>query len=105
MTAPVIGTKYVPWTVKVTMSLIMGYLLWLIIPAAPSPDSIGGFVVAAGGEIMLGLLLGFCGSVMMAAIETAGHIADMEIGFGMANVIEMIIPKLIQFNDYKTAVA
>ncbi|MGI6163123.1 MAG: flagellar biosynthetic protein FliR [Bacillota bacterium] len=88
ITAPVIGTKYIPWSVKVTMSLIMGYLLWLIIPVAPSPHSIGGFVVAAAGEIVLGLLLGFCGSVMMAAIETAGHIADMEIGFGMANVID-----------------
>ncbi len=87
ITAPVIGTKYVPWAVKVTMSLAIGYMLWAIVPVAPSPQTIGGFMMVSGGEVVLGLLMGFCGTIMMAAIETAGHIVDMKIGFGMANVI------------------
>ena len=88
ITAPVIGAKYVPWPVKVSMSLAIGYCLWLTLPISYHPTSIPGFVVSAAGEIVFGLFLGFCGTIMMAAIETAGHIVDMEIGFGMANVID-----------------
>ena len=46
-----------------------------------------GVVGAAVSEVAVGLLLGFCGNIIMAAIETAGYLVDMKIGFGMANVV------------------
>ena len=56
--------------------------------AAPIPTSLLGFLMCGASEILFGLIMGFCGTIVMAAIETAGHIADIEIGFGMANVID-----------------
>jgi len=88
MTAPVIGTRYVPWTVKVTLSLVTGYVLWSFVPSVEPPSDLSGILLRAGGEICVGLFLGFVGTIIMSAIETAGHIADMEIGFGLANVID-----------------
>lgn len=88
VTAPVLGTRYIPGLVKAAISLLLGYILWPIVPVAPSPDTPAGFIMVAASEVVLGLLLGFCGTIMMAAIETAGHIVDMKIGFGMANVID-----------------
>ena len=88
ITAPVFGTKYVPAMVKVTISLALGYMLYPVVPAATAPDSAASFILCAASEILLGLVIGFCGTIIMAAIETAGHIADIEIGFGMANVVD-----------------
>ncbi len=88
VSAPVIGTRYIPGLVKAAVSLLLGYILWPIVPAAPSPNTPGEFILIAASEVAVGLLLGFCGTIIMAAIETAGHIVDMKIGFGMANVID-----------------
>ncbi|HHW18197.1 MAG TPA: flagellar biosynthetic protein FliR [Firmicutes bacterium] len=88
MTAPVVGTRYVPWTVKVAISLVTGYILWSFVPAVDLPGTLEEMAVRAAGEVILGLFLGFIGTIMMAAIETAGHLADMEVGFGLANVVD-----------------
>lgn len=88
ITAPVFGAKYVPWMVKVTIALVLGYVLWPRVPAALIPTSLLGLLMCGASEILFGLIMGFCGTIVMAAIETAGHIADIEIGFGMANVID-----------------
>jgi len=88
VTAPVIGTRYVPGLIKATVSLLLGYILWPVVPVSPSPGTLGGFIASASSEVGFGLLLGFCGTIMIAAIETAGHIVDMKIGFGMANVVD-----------------
>lgn len=39
-------------------------------------------------EILIGLLLGFIGYLMFMAIQTAGSFIDIQIGFGIANVID-----------------
>ncbi len=88
ITAPVFGAKYIPAIVKVTISLVLGYMLYPIVPSATPPNSPASFILCAASEILLGLVIGFCGNIIMAAIETAGHIADIEIGFGMANVVD-----------------
>lgn len=88
ISAPVIGTRYVPGLVKAAVSLLLGFILWPLAPTVPLPVTLGGFAASALGEITFGLLLGFAGTIIMAAIETAGHVVDMKIGFGMANVVD-----------------
>ncbi|HHY35550.1 MAG TPA: flagellar biosynthetic protein FliR [Firmicutes bacterium] len=88
VTAPVLGTRYVPWTIKVTVSLVTAFFLWNVVPRAPVPEGLPGLAVAAFGEVLFGIVIGFMGTVMLAAIEMAGHIADVEIGFGIANVVD-----------------
>lgn len=39
-------------------------------------------------EVLIGLLLGFIGYLMFMAIQTAGSFIDIQIGFGIANVID-----------------
>lgn len=86
--APITGTRYIPGLIKGTVSLLLGYILWPLVPIGDIPHTLGGFVVSAVSEAAFGLLLGFCGTIMIAAIETAGYIVDMKIGFGMANVVD-----------------
>ncbi len=88
ITAPILGTRYVPGLIKATVSLLTGYILWPLVSAIESPTTLAGFMYSALGEVTFGLILGFSGTVIMAAIETAGYIVDMKIGFGMANVVD-----------------
>ncbi|NLC14974.1 MAG: flagellar biosynthetic protein FliR [Firmicutes bacterium] len=85
--APITGSRYIPGLIKGTVSLLLGYILWPVVQAGPVPATLGGVVGAAVSEVAVGLLLGFCGNIIMAAIETAGYLVDMKIGFGMANVV------------------
>lgn len=88
MTAPVLGTKYIPWPVKAALSLTTAYYFWAYVPVAPLAGTLTGMVYQAGGEVFFGLALGFMGTIIMGAIELAGHVADVEMGFGIANVID-----------------
>lgn len=88
VTAPILGTRYVPWAIKVTVSLVTALFLWNVVPRAPTPEGLPGLAVSALGEVLFGIGIGFIGTVMLAAIEMAGHVADAEIGFGIANVID-----------------
>lgn len=87
-TCPVIGTNFVPWTVKVAIALSCGYILWPQVPISPVPQSIVAMGVRAVGEVLFGMALGFMGSIIMGSIELSGHLDDMEIGFGLSNVID-----------------
>ena len=86
--APITGTRYIPGLIKGTVSLLLGYILLPVVRIGPVPPTLGGFAVSAVSEVSFGLLLGFCGTVLIAAIETAGYLVDMKIGFGMANVVD-----------------
>ena len=88
ITAPVLGARYVPVPVKAGISLIAGYVLWPSVPVAPLPASIPALVGPALGEIAFGLLLGFIAGIIISAVEMAGQVADMMMGFGLSNVMD-----------------
>jgi flagellar biosynthetic protein FliR len=85
--APITGSRYIPGLIKGTVSLLLGYILWPVVPVSTVPDTLGGFVGSAVIEVAVGLILGFCGTINISGIETAGYLVDMKIGFGMANVV------------------
>jgi len=88
ITAPIFGAKFVPSQVKVALSLATAFFIVGAIPAGDAPATLFAWLGAALGEILFGLFMGACASMLLAAVEVAGHIEDMEIGFSMANVID-----------------
>lgn len=88
VTAPVLGARYVPAQVRVGLSLATAYFLWGSVRTAGSPATLAGWASAALGEVAFGLFIGTCSSILLSAVEVAGHIVDVEMGFGLANVID-----------------
>jgi flagellar biosynthetic protein FliR len=78
---PSLGAKPIPVTLRVGAALGLATLLYGIVPHA-SPDSFtyGGLATAAAGELLIGLLMGFIGRLIFAAVEMAGRIMVTEIG-------------------------
>lgn len=88
LTSPVFGARYVPGQVKAGISLVTGYLMWASVPVADLPDSLPAMVAPVLGELVFGLFLGFLTAMVMSAVEMAGQVSDMMIGFGLSNVID-----------------
>lgn len=88
ITAPVFGARYIPVQVKVALCLAVSYFLWGSVRSVAAPATLPGWVAAAAGEAAFGLFIGAIASILLAAVEVAGHVVDAEIGFGLSNVID-----------------
>jgi flagellar biosynthetic protein FliR len=78
---PTLGAKPLPVMLKVGFAMCMATLLYGIVPhASLAGVGWGRLAIAAGGEVLIGLAMGFIGRLIFAAIEMAGRIIVTEIG-------------------------
>jgi flagellar biosynthetic protein FliR len=77
---PVLVGRPIPITVRIGICVCLATLMAGVVPRAMLPTSLLGLVTATGGEVLLGLALGFVGRLAFAAIEMAGRIISVEIG-------------------------
>lgn len=77
---PVVAGRPLPIPVRVALSLGLATLVTPVIAEAQVPITLAALGWAAGGEIMLGLALGFVGRIAFAAVEMAGRLIANEIG-------------------------
>jgi flagellar biosynthetic protein FliR len=85
LAAPVFGSPPVPVTVRGALAVVLAILFAPLAGAPPAGEwSSGAFVLAAGGEIAIGLLIGFAASLLFAAVKLAGHLVDQDMGLSLA---------------------
>lgn len=77
---PVVAGRPLPIPVRVALSLGLATLVTPVIAEARVPITLAALGWAAGGEIVLGLALGFVGRTAFAAVEMAGRLIANEIG-------------------------
>lgn len=77
---PTLAMRPPPVVVRVAMALSLATLLAGLVPQTALPGDVVGLVSAAGGEVLLGLALGFVGRMAFAAVEMAGRMMSSEIG-------------------------
>jgi flagellar biosynthetic protein FliR len=92
ISAPVIGNARVPSQLKIALSLIVTLLLYLSMKGGhltrPVPGNIFALASAAAGEAFIGLLVGYSAYLLFTGIQMAGQVIDIQIGFGLVNVID-----------------
>ena len=87
---PIFSSMNIPALAKVGTS---AFLSLLIVPlltshSMPIPANTNAILLSLGKEIAVGLVLGFLSSFLFAAIELAGQLIAIQMGFAMANVID-----------------
>lgn len=89
-TAPIFGSRNLPVYVKAGVSLLIAYMLMPMVysPAAAIPDQLLRYALVVAGEFLLGLILGWVCSLIFSAVQMAGQLLDMQIGFGIVNVLD-----------------
>jgi flagellar biosynthetic protein FliR len=80
MQLPVVAGRSLPIMVRVGLGACLATLLAGIVPVGPIPRSLPDLAFAAGGEVVLGLLMGFMTKLTFSAVEMAGRIISPEIG-------------------------
>lgn len=92
MVAPMFGRRNVPLIVKIGFSIFLTIVLYNIIDSSDiiKEDNIYYYTFLVFKEIIVGLILGFVSFAMFTAIYVAGQLIDMQIGFGVVNVIDPI---------------
>lgn len=89
-TAPIFGSRNVPVIIKAGLSLVLTCILFPLVfnERVTLPDSLLGYFFIVAGELLIGLIIGFAASLVFSAVQMAGQILDMQIGFGIVNVLD-----------------
>ena len=90
MMMPIFSSRNIAGHVKIGFALIITYILFPLVfsKTAVIPDHFLPFLFIVAGELIVGLILGFVSSLLFYAIQMAGQLLDMQIGFGIINMID-----------------
>jgi len=84
---PVFQAQQIPTLVRIGLGLLVSFVVYHVVPViAPLPD-LGSLLAAAASQVILGLIVGFVAYLVFMGIQFAGEIADIQIGFAVANVL------------------
>lgn len=86
--APVFSSRGVPATLKIGISFFVSLLVLLAMDQAAAIPWDGAYVLFIIRELLIGLLLGFTAYLFFTLVQIAGSFVDLQLGFGIANVID-----------------
>ncbi|WP_195573189.1 flagellar biosynthetic protein FliR [Paenibacillus sp. 1001270B_150601_E10] len=86
--APVFSSKGVPTMFKIGLAFFISVIAYLLFGIGVSAPSNGEYILYIIREVMIGLLIGFIATLFFTVVQIAGSFIDMQIGFGIANVID-----------------
>ncbi|WP_296865026.1 flagellar biosynthetic protein FliR [Thermosyntropha sp.] len=88
--APIFSSRQIPARVKIFVLLVLAATMAYFVPVeyAFTIETPGYFVAAIVVEIITGFTIGFVAYLVFAAIQLAGQIMDMQMGFGIVNVVD-----------------
>lgn len=90
--APIFGRRNIPTYLKIGFSFFITLILvnTTAIKAVQYDGSLLSYVLLAVKEFIVGISIGFVSYMVFTAIYVAGEIIDMQIGFGVVNVIDPV---------------
>ncbi|MCQ6557904.1 flagellar biosynthetic protein FliR [Paenibacillus mendelii] len=86
--APIFSARNVPTAFKIGFSFMISLLVFLTYGLKQTVVPDAEFILAIIREIMAGVLLGFVVYLFFTIVQTAGGFIDLQMGFGMANIID-----------------
>lgn len=87
LTAPLIGSRYVPARVRVLVAAALALILAATLPHLPPlPPNPWHLIVYAGSNVLYGATLGFVMWVAVSAITVSGEMIGLSMGLGFARL-------------------
>ncbi|MGK5092612.1 flagellar biosynthetic protein FliR [Deltaproteobacteria bacterium TL4] len=88
-TAPILGNTNIPLQLKIALSFILALIVHPFIPSIQVyPSQMHHYLILVGSELLIGAVLGYVGKLLFASVEFAGSLISVQMGMGMANVID-----------------
>lgn len=90
LSAPIFASRQLPGRVKILIIILLSALMAYYVPVsfAVHLTTPAAFIAAWILEVFIGYSIGFVAYVIFAAIQLAGQLMDMQMGFAMVNVLD-----------------
>ncbi|HZK42818.1 MAG TPA: flagellar biosynthetic protein FliR [Syntrophomonadaceae bacterium] len=90
LSAPIFASKQIPGRIKVLVIVILAGSLAFFVPVQYGAEITNPlhFLAAIIVEIFIGYTIGFVVYILFGAIQLAGQLMDMQMGFGIVNVVD-----------------
>lgn len=86
---PVFGRREMPPYLKIGFAFFCSYILVpLLGDVKVEYSNLISFTAIVGKEFLVGIIIGFVSFLIFSAVHVAGQIIDIQIGFGMVNVLD-----------------
>jgi flagellar biosynthesis protein FliR len=90
---PIFGSYAIPAQVRVGLALLLTVLLFVSMPSAhaaalPVHNSVAMMILCIMKELLIGLAIGFTTVFLFAAVNFAARLIDVEMGFGMVELVD-----------------
>ena len=86
--SPIFSRNNVPNTLKVSFAVLFSFVLFNTIDTNYVNYDILDFTALVTKELAIGLIIGFISYIFFTSLYLAGQVIDMQIGFGMVNVLD-----------------
>jgi len=86
--SPVFSSRGVPNSYKIGLSAIIAVFILLIQGTNQVVPSDLSYLLVVVREILIGLLMGYVATLLFMVIQMAGSFIDIQIGFGIVNVLD-----------------
>ena len=87
--APLFGASSVPVRVRILLGLLIAWLLFPVLPAAPAVDLISGEAVLISiYQVLIGVAMGFILQLVFGVFIIAGQSIAMAMGLGFASAVD-----------------
>lgn len=87
-TAPVLSNPLVPVQVRVALAAGVALLALPLQRAAPFPGPLPALAPLLVRELVVGMLLGLVPTALLAAVQFAGELLDLDMGFSIVNTLD-----------------
>jgi len=87
---PVMGNRSVPSPAKIGLAVFVSILMFSMVKGMEDdlPAETIPFVLVVVKEVVVGLTLGFITKLVIASVQMAGEVVGIQMGFGVARVID-----------------
>ena len=88
MAMPITGNQGVPRTVRLGVAMPLAAVLYPTVPPVHLPNTVPQLVVTLGGEVLLGVAMGFVIALLTGAVSLASEVISAKIGLSMASMLD-----------------
>ena len=85
---PVFNGPWIPFRIRVGLAMAVSLVLMSAYRTVDAPAGLGEFVVALVAQALAGAALGICVLVAFAAVQAAGDLIDLQIGFSFGGQLD-----------------
>jgi flagellar biosynthetic protein FliR len=84
------GRNQIPVRVKIMLALVLSFFISPLVGYLPVPhsQSLLEILILFSTEVIIGLIIAFSAHLIFSAFQVAGSIIDVQMGFGLANVLD-----------------